>query len=652
MFVTRLFAFAGLPVFNFAVAYYVSGEYRAETCGDGICWPLAVIAANGLLTWAAIYFGLFLLAIAAVRMPWFVLRAPLYALLAGLVMILLLQCLLSWYMGITGGMLPSADMVVFVISNAARIPQHLLQTAPAMTLGVVFFTLMFSLGLAAMIVGPAGRVKLPAASILVFWIAAALGTYFTAPHAEAKFSALAFNKMLLVKVDPRFDDYKMDASLEKTFVKRSPPAVPGKIGGNHPVIVILVESLRRDLIEMEPTPIPFLRSLAEGGGIFFDKAYATASHSNYADVAFWYSRYPMRSLGLQLYLPEADYRGTSLFKLMKQYGYATGYISSQNELWGDMINWLRVPGEVDYFYHSENFDGETWLNKDDEKGIIKLIREGVATAGKIEDSRTLDIATRWIDSLKNQDRFFLGMNLQNTHFTYVIPPGGVTPYQPSEIESGALYYFWPKALKQVVRNRYLNAVHNLDRLLAAFAARLKARNLWDNALVVIVGDSGEAFHEHGVGNHSGAMYDEVMRTFVLIKPPKNSPVQRGIHKATVSHLDITATIPRILGIPVPASFQGHPVFQRDKTKAVFMHTNAIVQQNGMVRWPWKILKSSYPFKQVELYNLEQDPGETRNLAITEAAKTRRLSEELDLWVNRHLLYYSAPKYYNVYNPPT
>ena len=32
-------------------------------------------------------------------------------------------------------------------------------------------------------------------------------------------------------------------------------------------------------------------------------------------------------------------------------------------------------------------------------------------AGKIEDSKTLQIASRWIESLGKQRRFFLGMNL-------------------------------------------------------------------------------------------------------------------------------------------------------------------------------------------------------------------------------------------------
>jgi arylsulfatase A-like enzyme len=653
MLIVRLLLLASLPILDLAVGFLVSENFRTRHCGDEFCWSLLAIAANAALTWAAIYLGLFLLVIAAARIPSIILRGLLSLLLTLLVATLLIQCSFTWSLGLTSGFLPSTDIVAFLIDNLTRIPQHLLQTAPAMTFGISFTALLFSFALTKLFSGPTRRMRLPLGAVLIFaaWTATAFGAYLSAPSAIAKFSAVAFNKMLLVRFDPSHADYVLDTALKKTFVARAPSAPITKAGSGHPVIVILVESLRRDLIHMDPTPVPFLKSLAEGDGIFFDKAYATASHSNYADVAFWYSRYPMRSLNLQYYPTDAGYRGTSIFKLMKQHGYTTGYISSQNELWGKMINWLNVPAEVDYFYHSEDFAGDTWYHKADRKGIGQLIRMGIATAGKIEDSQTLKIASRWIEGLGNERRFFLGMNLQNTHFSYVIPPGGARPYQPSEIESGALYYLWPVALKTVVRNRYLNAVHNLDRELSSFAAALKARNLWDEALVVIVGDSGEAFHEHGFGNHSGPMYDEVMRTFVMVKPPKTSALPRETFQEAVSHLDITATIPDILGMPIPASFQGRPVFKPGAAGPVFMHSNALVKQNGLVHWPWKLLKTYYPFEKTELYDLARDPGETRNLAESESGNAARLSGQLDLWINRHLLYYSAPEYYRRYNPP-
>ena len=72
------------------------------------------------------------------------------------------------------------------------------------------------------------------------------------------------------------------------------------------------------------------------------------------------------------------------------------------------------------------------------------------------------------------------------------------------------------------------------------------------------------------------MYDEVMRTFVMVKPPRNSDLPRDSFQGAVSHLDITATIPDILGMEVPASFQGRPVFQPGGSRPVFMHSNALV----------------------------------------------------------------------------
>ena len=85
------------------------------------------------------------------------------------------------------------------------------------------------------------------------------------------------------------------------------------------------------------------------------------------------------------------------------------------------------------------------------------MKRGIATAGKIEDSETLRISREWIDSLSSGTPFFLGLNLQNTHFSYVIPEGGEEPFQPSTIDFPTVYYGWPKDKVEEVRNRYFNA---------------------------------------------------------------------------------------------------------------------------------------------------------------------------------------------------
>lgn len=671
--VMRMLALASFPLIDLWVATQFARALETDACTSVFCAEAWITYANIVASWAMIYAVLYWIAHLARRTGKWFLRVPVVVLLFAAFLALAMHGIFSWSFIVTNGFPPSPDALQFLILNAARVPQHVLQTSPV--LGTLFAALV--LGLAAAMtwalwtatVQPAGpwpakrtappkaekhalrkRIAVTAASFLLVAL--------SAPYAGANVSAVAVNKLVAKRLNPFAAGLAPDPALARTFTPSKPyvparthPAPGGEAAAPNrgPVIVILVESLRRDLIEMEPSPVPFLKDLAQQDGIFFDKAYATASHSNYADVAFWYSRYPMRSLGLQTFEADAPERGLSLFAAFRRHHYETAYISSQNELWGGMIRWLE--SEVDHFFHAEHYDGETWLNADDEKGMDRLIRKGIATAGKIEDSETLRIAKRWIDDLQGRRDFMLGMNLQNTHFSYVYPPDGKRPHRPDTFDFPAIYYSWPEAHKETVRNRYLNAVTNVDRLLAGFAAHLKKKGLWDDATFVVVGDSGEAFHEHGFGNHSGPMYDEAMRTFAMIKPPGHSSVPRGRFDAAISHLDIAPSVLGIAGLAIPGSFQGRTVFEVGPRPPVYMHTNAIVKQNGIVMWPWKLLHTYYPYERLELYNLENDPGEHRNLSAREIGTTDRLSGALDLWIRRQLLYYSDPAYFTRYDPP-
>ncbi len=375
-------------------------------------------------------------------------------------------------------------------------------------------------------------------------------------------------------------------------------------------------------------------------GVLLEKAYTPATHSDYSDLSVWYSRYPLLSGTRMVWRADDPRRGLSAFAAFKALGYKTAYISSQNEKWGNMISWLKVP-EVDYFFHSEDFEGTTWENWDDLPGLVGLIKKGIATAGKIEDSETLRVALKWIDSHGAQGPFFLGLNLQNTHFHYVYPPRPLRPLQPDEIDFPAVYYTWPKEKKEVVRNRYLNAVLNVDRLLAEFSQELARRGLWENCFFVVAGDNGEAFYEHGFGNHSGPMYEECVRTLVVMKLP------RGINVAAPEHpvnlIDLVPGIMDLLGVVPPRDFQGvSPFLKPHPRPEVFLHSYGFVLQDGMVAWPWKVLLTRWPEEKRELYHLEMDPEESNNLwekypEVIQALVprlTRFREEQLSYWLHQ------------------
>ncbi len=428
----------------------------------------------------------------------------------------------------------------------------------------------------------------------------------------------------------------------------APVPVNGFTASRPPVIVIIIEALRSDILSTEPVAMPFLASIAPEG-VLFDKAYSTASHTDFANLAIWYSRYPFRADHRLGYPYNAPWRGLSAFEYFKLNGYTTAYFSSQNEKWGEMINWLKRPG-TDTFFHSEDYDGKTWENDDDAYGLIALIRAGIATAGKVEDSITLGLARNWIEQ-HAQKPFFIGMDLQNTHYSYVIPDGGSEPFKPDDMGFRRVYATWPKDKAKEVRNRYLNAAWNVDRDLANFVRDLRKRGIWDRSMVVIVGDHGEAFYEHGFANHSGPLYDDVARTFAWVKFPKGDPRNGHRFSDPISHVDLIPLAVATAGLPPWPGFQGIDPWHRTSDMPIFLAANALVWQIGVVRWPWKLLVETFPKNQLELYKLDSDPAERRNLSATMPAETERLRNALEEWRSCQIDYYDSAPLYKSFDPP-
>lgn len=415
-----------------------------------------------------------------------------------------------------------------------------------------------------------------------------------------------------------------------------------------PVIVLMIESLRSDLMTTDSKAMPHLAELAKES-VVFDRAYATSSHSDFEDLSFWYSRYPLRADHRLGYPVNAEWRGNSVFEYFKQRGYSTAYYSSQNEKWGGMINWLKIPA-VDSYFDSENYTGETWENKDDLEGLAALIRSGRARAGKVEDSRTLDLAAAWIEQ-HAKEPFFIGLNLQNTHYNYYIPEGGAHPYQPDELGFRAIYSAWPKDQAPVVRNRYLNAAYNIDLAVKAFRDRLERAGVWDKATVLVIGDGGEGFYEHGFANHSGPMYDEVATTLALLKLPKGD-LRNGTHwPHPVSHVDFVPLLAEAVGGETWPGFQGVSPWVRPPDAPVYLTADALVAEDSVVRWPWKLMSRRFPQRSIELYNLAEDPRETRNQRADQVAISLSMVKDLESFRMCQLGYYVDKRAHTALHPP-
>ena len=138
---------------------------------------------------------------------------------------------------------------------------------------------------------------------------------------------------------------------------------------------------------------------------------------------------------------------------------------------------------------------------------------------------------------------FQFLALDAPHFSYEWDPDFHPPY--SEYDSPPKFDPYPSGSDiQRIRNRYHNAVSWVDHLLEDYFSFLKKENRYDDALIIVTGDHGEEFHEHGAWFHCSTVYPEQTAVPILIKWPKGI---RAPARHSASHLDLLPSVMDLLG---------------------------------------------------------------------------------------------------------
>jgi uncharacterized sulfatase len=197
--------------------------------------------------------------------------------------------------------------------------------------------------------------------------------------------------------------------------------------------------------------------------------------------------------------------------------------------------------------------------------------------------------------------------------------------------------------------RYWAMVEWFDETCGALVDHLDGLSLAQNTVVVYLADNGWIQTTDGDGfapKSKQSPYDGGLRTPIILRWPGKIAPRRSA--ALASSVDIAPTLLRIAGIQPPPELPGIDLLDPAATErrrvvygACFTH-DAIDLENPArnVRWrwciedAWKLIvpdPSNEPLGRVELYDLERDPFETRNLAADAAARVGRLRGQLDSW---------------------
>ena len=404
------------------------------------------------------------------------------------------------------------------------------------------------------------------------------------------------------------------------------------------VVMVQVESLRSDQLrayEGTRDVMPAVDNLARESRVFTN-AYIQASHSNLADLVPLSSQYPLRA-PIEFAFPEhLAFPRVLLYEVLKDAGYKTAIFSSQNERWGGMINFHRLD-KLDRFFDAERFSGPTVAPYED-LGFAQWVKE-TGGAGSVDDRYTMDESLKWIDSVGDAP-FFLHMNLQSSHLPYVVPDGFPRRFGPKTLDFPIVWGSIPAGKTGIVKDRYADSLFYEDTQIARLLTRLRERGLWDRTVIVIGGDNGEAFNEHGFSAHASWLFNEVVKVPMLIKAPGLAP---GLDHRPAMFLDVSPSVLDLLGFPPHPGFQGtsliggHP----DQNRSMYMIVQTpITYESGIVRGDFKLLMSDRNDGVNFLFDLRQDPAEQHNLAASQPEIFADLAGRLGRWRQEQLDYYA------------
>jgi len=195
-----------------------------------------------------------------------------------------------------------------------------------------------------------------------------------------------------------------------------------------------------------------------------------------------------------------------------------------------------------------------------------------------------------------------------------------------------------------VVSRYLGEVGLLDAQVGRIIDALDGEGLSEQTLVIYTTDHGDMCGGHGMIDKHFIMYDDVMRVPLILSWPGRLPAGQECDSFVVSALDLASTFLDVAGVAIPETFQGQSLLPLLKGEAASTRPDIFGMYHGnqfglfsqrMVRnREWKYVWNATA--EDELYHLNSDPGELRNLALSleHAGVLRLMRERLVTWMEQ------------------
>lgn len=245
-------------------------------------------------------------------------------------------------------------------------------------------------------------------------------------------------------------------------------------------------------------------------------------------------------------------------------------------------------------------------------------------AGNIDANITADLVyakfREWLGRTRDKP-FFLWAHFYDPHKPYAPPPA---------------------YLQAAAGDAYRGEVAYMDHYIGRMIADLKEKQLLERTVIVVAGDHGEGFGEHGEKGHGIFCYDESMKVPLIFANDQLLKKPARIRQA-VSLVDIMPTVLEMLGVSAAENSQGASLVAAmagatEKTpRPLYLETmygqelNNWAPLTGLLKGQFKYI--SLP--QAELYDLGTDGAEKDNLFFKKNRLAREMDRELARFIAVH-----------------
>jgi arylsulfatase A-like enzyme len=379
------------------------------------------------------------------------------------------------------------------------------------------------------------------------------------------------------------------------------------------VIVIIIDTVRADHLgcygygrETSPNIDAFSKEC-----IVFRNAITTAPWTTPAIASMFTGQFP-RVLGYKDEAVVVDDKALCLAEIFRNNGYATAGVVSH----------VYVSATLGFGQGFDSFD-----------------EENVQGHGHVSSPSVTDKGIAFVDAHKGQ-KFFLFLHYFDPHCDYILhEPYNFYPDYRGQLHSGQPI----EDLRTIAQNmtpedrRYLIALYDseirfTDEHIGRLLQHLKDIGIYDDVLIVLTADHGEAFLERGDSwiGHTKNVYQELIHVPFMMRIPGSNGGR--VVDDWVSLLDFMPTVVAAAGLEVPEGYvnDAHDLLAGDSESRrdfVFSETGRWGDQMALIQGDWKILNDRSS-NHLYLFDLASDPGELHDVSAQDHDTLMRLRNEL------------------------